>query len=158
MEGIRIDGRFVTVSLGVMLTSSSSGDSCQFSMVGETPGEIYDNWVPFWGSVFRQIRRVQKILSPFAVFQVSVAQCNEYAKALSVRQYSPLSLLSLVQSYFIRKLKPKSDLGGAGLIPQIRMSEVWLKVRVTFSPQKSGEEGKTQTALLLFRVISFSHL
>ena len=43
MEGIRIDGRFVTVSLGVMLTSHLSSDSCQFFMVGETPGEIYDN-------------------------------------------------------------------------------------------------------------------
>lgn len=43
MEGIKIDGRFVTVSLGVMLTSSLSCDSCQFSMVGETPGKIYDN-------------------------------------------------------------------------------------------------------------------
>ena len=45
---LRIDGRYqnrwkVCDSLGVMLTSSLSCDSRQFSMVGETPWEIYDN-------------------------------------------------------------------------------------------------------------------
>ena len=43
MEGIRIAGRFVTVSLGVILTSSLSCDNCQSSVVGEIPGKIYDN-------------------------------------------------------------------------------------------------------------------
>ena len=46
------------VCLGVMSTSSLlTGDKSQSSLVDESPWEgIYNNWVPFGGSVFRQIR------------------------------------------------------------------------------------------------------
>ena len=63
------------VCLGVVLTSSllSCNDS-QSSLWGE---EIHDDWVPFRGSVFRQIRGVQrKPLRASAVFLVPTAQNN----------------------------------------------------------------------------------
>lgn len=42
---------------------------------------IYDDWVPFGGSVVRQIKEVKgKSLPAFAVFNVSTAQNNPYTK------------------------------------------------------------------------------
>ena len=71
------------VCLGVALMSSlCSCDKSQSSLGDETPREeIYDSWVPFRGSVFRQVRGVErKPLPAFAVFQVPIAQNNQYAK------------------------------------------------------------------------------
>lgn len=59
-----------------MLTSNIlSYDKSQCYLADETPGEeIYDNWVSFGGSVFRQIRGIPA----FAIFQVPSPQNNPY--------------------------------------------------------------------------------
>ena len=73
----------MTVCLSVVSTFSLlSCDKSQSSLVDETPREgIYDSWVPFGGYVFRQIKGVQrKPLPASAVFQVPIAQNNQYTK------------------------------------------------------------------------------
>lgn len=72
-------------SLSVMSTSSLLPcDKGQCSLVGETPVKrIYDIRVPLRGSVFRQIKGIQRKLSPaFAGFQMPTAQNNRYTKAV----------------------------------------------------------------------------
>lgn len=80
MGGIIVCDR---VYLGVVFSSLLSCDESASFLVDETPGEgIYDNWVSFGGSVFRQIREVQrKPLPVLAVLQVSSAQNYQYTKA-----------------------------------------------------------------------------
>ena len=53
------------------------------SLVDKTPREgIHDNLVPFGGSVFKQIKEVQrKLLPAFAILQMPSAQNSQYAKA-----------------------------------------------------------------------------
>lgn len=73
--GIMIICEFVTKFSGLVQTSGLfSFDKSQSPMVNETPREeIYDKWVPFGGSVFRQIRGVER-KPAFAVFQVPTAK------------------------------------------------------------------------------------
>ena len=81
MGGVTVCDR---VCLSVVSTSSLlSCDKNQSSLVDETPGEgIYNNRVPFGGSVFRQIKGIQRKPVPtFAVFQMPLAQNNQYTKA-----------------------------------------------------------------------------
>lgn len=74
-----------------VISSLLSCDMSQFSLVDATPGEgIYDNWVAFAKSIYRQRLGVQRNYLPvFAVFQVPTAQTNQCAKvACSVVAYS----------------------------------------------------------------------
>ena len=83
-----------------MVSTSSllACDKGQCSLVGETPVErIYDIRVPLRGSVFRQIKGIQRKLSPaFAGFQMPTAQNNRYTKAVYFGEACP----ELLQSYF----------------------------------------------------------
>ena len=74
---------FDKVCLGVVSTFILLPcDKSQSILVDETLGKgIHDSWVSFGGSVFRQLRGVQgKLLPALAVFQVSLAQNNQYIK------------------------------------------------------------------------------
>ena len=74
---------FDKVCLGVVSTFILLPcDKSQSTLIDETLGQgIHDNWVSFGGSVFRQLRRVQgKLLPALAVFQVSLAQNNQYSR------------------------------------------------------------------------------
>ena len=54
---------------GVSLTSNLFCAKNQFSLVDETPEEgIYDNWIPFEGSVFRQIGKFRESFSMHFLF------------------------------------------------------------------------------------------
>jgi len=65
-----------------VISSLLSCDMSQFSLVDATPGEgIYDNWVPFAKSIYRQRLGVQRsYLHVFALFHVPTAQNNQRAK------------------------------------------------------------------------------
>ena len=72
------------VRLGVVSTRSLlSRDRSQSSLVDEPRGlGVDDNGVPFRGSVFRQMRGVQREPPPVStVFQVPSAPNNQYSKA-----------------------------------------------------------------------------
>ena len=74
---------FDKVCLGVVSTFILLPcDKSQSILVDETLGKgIHDGWVSFGGSVFRQLRGVQgKLLPELTVFQVSLAQNNQYIK------------------------------------------------------------------------------
>ena len=81
MGSMIVCGKFCS---GVMSTSPlPSCDKHQSFLFDETSRQgIYDNWVPFGGSVFRQIRVQRKPLPAFVAFQVPTAQNNHYAKVV----------------------------------------------------------------------------
>ena len=85
------------VCLCVVWTSSLFCDKTQSSLVNETSEEgIYENWVPF-GSIFRQIKGVQRHPLPaFAVFQVPTAHNSRYATVACFVVTCP----ELLQFYF----------------------------------------------------------
>lgn len=71
----RIDERCNSLWQG--LPSLRSCDESESSLVDETSREgIYDNWVPFEGSIFKQLGIQRKPLLAFALFQVPTAQNN----------------------------------------------------------------------------------
>ena len=90
------------VCLGVVSTSSlPSWDKGQFFLADQTPregrgGDLSDG-VPSGGSVFRQIRGVErKPLPEFAVFQVPTSRNSQCAKVA----YLGVACPELLQSYF----------------------------------------------------------
>lgn len=79
----RIDESYDSLWQSLGMVSASNFIFCnksQSSLISETPKEeIYDNWVPFEGSVFTQIRGIQrKPLPPPVIFQVPTVQNSQY--------------------------------------------------------------------------------
>ena len=98
----RIDGKYDSLWQSLLGVTSTSGllfcDQSPSSLVDETAWwEIYGNWGPFGGCVFRQMRGIQRQPLPvFAVFQVPTAQTNQYIKVA----YFGVSCPELLWSYF----------------------------------------------------------
>lgn len=77
-----------------MISRLLSCGKSQCFLLDEIPREgIYDNYIPFGGSVCRQISGIQqKPHLPFAVVQVPSAQNDPYAKDVRVAYSATLHL------------------------------------------------------------------